>query len=79
MKIVNVTQFRRNLADHLANFRRGERLRITSRGRFVAALSAPSASSGEVEAVRARLRGSLLRYDGPLEPVIHPAEWDVNR
>ncbi|MBI2316885.1 MAG: hypothetical protein HYU75_07710, partial [Betaproteobacteria bacterium] len=33
----------------------------------------------KVEAARARLRGSVRRYDRPLDPVIDPAEWDANR
>ncbi len=30
-------------------------------------------------AARARLKGSVLRYDHPLDPVIAPAEWEMNR
>ena len=33
----------------------------------------------DVEAARARLRGSVLCYDRPTEPVIDPKEWDANR
>ncbi|MBI2961342.1 MAG: UbiD family decarboxylase [Betaproteobacteria bacterium] len=33
----------------------------------------------KVEAARARLHGSVRRYDRPLDPVIDPAEWDANR
>jgi hypothetical protein len=31
------------------------------------------------EAARARLRGSLVRYDSPLEPVLPTEEWEMNR
>ena len=29
------------------------------------------------KAARARLRGSVLRYERPTEPVINPREWDA--
>lgn len=31
------------------------------------------------EAARARLRGSLVRYEAPLEPALSPEEWESNR
>jgi hypothetical protein len=31
------------------------------------------------KAARKRLRGSVRRYERPLDPVIDPAEWDANR
>jgi hypothetical protein len=33
----------------------------------------------EIEAARARLRGSVRRFERPLEPVIEAAEWRMNR
>ena len=57
--------------------KRGQRVRVTSRGKVVAELAPPSASQEEVEAARTRLRGSVLKYDKPTEPVIDPGEWDV--
>ena len=42
-------------------------------------ITSPSALSDLAKAARARLRGSVLRYDMPLEPAIHPGEWEVNR
>jgi hypothetical protein len=33
----------------------------------------------EARAARARLRGSVVRYDQPLDPAVDPAEWQVNR
>ena len=79
MKDVKVTVLRQNLPEYLARVRRGERLRITSRGRVIAEIAPPSAGNDEVQAARARLRGSVRRYERPLAPVIDPDEWDVNR
>jgi antitoxin (DNA-binding transcriptional repressor) of toxin-antitoxin stability system len=78
MEEVTVTEFRQNLLEYLmAN--RGHRVRITWRGQLIAELSPPSASSTEANAARARLRHSVLRYDSPLESIIHPDEWKINR
>jgi antitoxin (DNA-binding transcriptional repressor) of toxin-antitoxin stability system len=59
--------------------RRGERLRVTSRGKVIAEITPPAAEKGQAQAARERLRGSVLRYERPLEPVIEPQEWEVNR
>lgn len=79
MNDVKVTELRQNLPEYLAKVRRGERVRVTSRGKVIAEIAPPSASRKEVEAARARLRDSLLRYDNPLEPALDPGEWDVNK
>lgn len=79
MADVKVTELRQHLPAYLARVRRGERLRITSRGKVVAEVVPPGASPSEAEAARARLRGSVLRYDDPLEPVIDPSEWEMNQ
>jgi prevent-host-death family protein len=79
MKDVNVTELRQNLPGYLARVRRGERIRVTSRGKVIAELAPPAASPDRVAAARARLRGSVRRYDRPLEPVFDPGEWDVYR
>lgn len=79
MKNVNVTELRQNLPDYLAKVKRGERLRITSRGKVIAEIVPPVATKEEIAAARRRLRGSVLRYDRPLDPVIDPDEWEVNR
>ena len=79
MKEVNVTELRQNLPGYLAKVRRGERIKVTSRGKVVAELAPPAASPASVEAARTRLRGSVRRYERPLEPMIDPGEWDVNR
>jgi len=59
--------------------RRGERLQVTARGKVIAEIVAPAAPAAEAQAVRTRLRGSVLRFDRPLDPVLDPAEWDMNR
>jgi len=79
MKDVKVTELRQNLPEYLAKIRRGERVRVTSRGKVIAEIAPPSASRKDVAAARARLRGSVLKYERPTEPVIDPREWDVNR
>jgi prevent-host-death family protein len=79
MEEVKVTELRQNLPEYLAKVKRGQRLRVTSRGKVVAELAPPSASRVAVEAARARLRGSVLKYDKPTEPVIDPGEWDANK
>jgi len=79
MKDVKVTELRQNLPAYLAKVRKGERVRVTSRGKVVAELVPPAPESDEVSAARARLRGSVLRFDRPTDPVIDPEEWDVNR
>lgn len=79
MKNVNVTELRQNLPAYLAKVKRGERLRITSRGKVIAELAPPVATKEEIAAARKLLRGSVLRYDNPTEPVIDPSEWEVNQ
>jgi len=79
MTEVNVTKLRQNLPAYLARVRRGERIKVTSRGTVIAELAPPAPSPGEVAAARARLRGSVRRYERPLEPVIDPAAWHLNR
>jgi antitoxin (DNA-binding transcriptional repressor) of toxin-antitoxin stability system len=59
--------------------RRGERLRVTTRGRAIAEIVPPSTGARESDAARARLRGSVLQVDRPTDPVLDPGEWDVNR
>jgi prevent-host-death family protein len=78
MKEVNVTQLRQNLPGYLAKVRRGDRIRVTSRGKVVAELAPPASSPDMVAAARARLRGSVQRYELPLEPMVDAGEWDMN-
>jgi prevent-host-death family protein len=79
MKNVKVTVLRQKLPQYLARVQRGERVRVTSRGRVIAELTPPSAAKDDAQAARQRLRGSVRRYERPLAPVIGAHEWDANR
>lgn len=79
MADVKVTELRQNLPEYLARARRGERLRITSRGKPIAEIAPPGTAPSAAAEARSRLRGSVLRYDRPLDPVIAPDEWEINR
>jgi prevent-host-death family protein len=57
MKDVKVTELRQNLLAYLARVRKGERLRVTSRGKVIAEI-APALGVG-IRAARERLRGSV--------------------
>ena len=79
MKDVKITELRQRLPEYMAKVRRGERVRVTSRGKVIAEISPPSATKGQAETARARLRNSVVRYVRPLDPVIDPKDWDANR
>jgi prevent-host-death family protein len=79
MKNVNVSELRQNLRAYLTRAGSGERIRVTSRGKTIAELAPPSRVHGAAEAARARLRGSVIRFDRPLDPVISDAESEMNR
>jgi prevent-host-death family protein len=78
-KEIKMTELRQNLPAYLARAQRGERFRVTSRGRVVAELTPPAATTAEIAEARERLRGSVLRYDRPLDPAFDPGEWDINK
>jgi prevent-host-death family protein len=77
MKEVNVTELREHLPSYLAAVKRGQRIVVTSRGRAVAELGPPRASSDEVTAARQLLRGSVVRYEDPLKPAFESSEWEA--
>ena len=79
MTHVNVTELRQNLPAYLAKARKGHHIRVTSRGQVIAELGPPSTPPDDAAAARARLRGSLVRFDDPFAPVIDPREWDMER
>ena len=79
MKEVKVTELRQNLPAYLAKVQRGERIKVTSRGKVVAELAPPASPPDMVAAARARLRGSVRRYVRPLASVVDANEWDMNR
>ena len=59
--------------------RYGERIRVTSRRVVIAELAPPAATARESALARKRLRGSVVRYDRPLEPALAPGEWVANQ
>ena len=79
MKDVRVSQLRQDLPAYLARVSRGERVRVTSRGRPIAEIVPPGAAGAEIEAARVRLRGSVRRFERPLEPILEAHEWHMNR
>lgn len=76
---VNITELRQNLPAYLKRVRQGERIRVTSRGQIVAELAPPTANTDEVALARKQLRGSVVRYDNPLEPAFSSEDWAVNQ
>lgn len=79
MSDVNVTDLRQNLPAYLERARRGERIRVTSRGEVIAEISPPKATQQEVEKIRSHLRGSVVHYELPLDPAYAPKEWSANQ
>ena len=79
MSDVNVTDLRQNLPAYLERARRGERIRITSRGEVIAEISPPKATQHEAETIRSQLRGSVVHYALPMDPADDPKEWSANQ
>jgi antitoxin (DNA-binding transcriptional repressor) of toxin-antitoxin stability system len=79
MTEVNITELRRQLPAYLARAASGERMRVTCRGRVVAELGPPTRSAQHAGQARARLAGSVLRFDAPFEPVLEPSRWGEGR
>ena len=79
MTDVNVTDLRQNLPAYLDRARRGERIRVTSRGAVIAEITGPKAAEEEAELIRRRLRRTVLRYDLPDEPAHALDEWTANQ
>jgi prevent-host-death family protein len=79
MADVSVTDLRQNLPAYLERARRGERIRVTSRGAVVAEITGPKATKEEAELIRRRLRRTVLQYDLPAEPAHAPEEWTVDQ
>jgi len=79
MNDVNVTELRQNLPEYLAQVAKGERIRVTHRGRVIAEISPPTPVEDVAAMARARLAGSLVKMLDPTEPVLAPDEWDMNR
>ena len=56
----------------------GEPVTITNRGRPVAVLS-PVRPEGEDRSIIGAMKGSVLSYDDPFLPALHPADWNAAR
>jgi antitoxin (DNA-binding transcriptional repressor) of toxin-antitoxin stability system len=79
MADVNVTDLRQNLPTYLERARRGEHIRVTSRGEVIAEISGPKASDDEAELIRRQLRGSVVHYESPMEPAHAQEEWAAHQ
>lgn len=79
MADVEFKNLRRNLPAYLARVQRGERFRVTSRGKPVAEIGPASAADQASRAARARLKGSIVKWDDPIAPAVDPIEWHLNR
>ena len=79
MAEVNVTELRQNLPSYLERARRGERIRVISRGAVIAEITCPKATEDEAAVLRKQLRGAVVHYESPTEPAHQPEEWSVNQ
>jgi antitoxin (DNA-binding transcriptional repressor) of toxin-antitoxin stability system len=79
MSDVKVTELRQNLPAYLERARRGELIRVTSRGEVIAEIAAPKATKGESEVIRKWLRGLVMNYESPEDPAHSEQEWAINR
>ncbi len=79
MNEVNVTDLRQNLPAYLERARRGERIRVTSRGAVIAEICGPKAAEEVAEAIRKGLRGAVVDCGSPTEPAHADGEWSVNQ
>ena len=79
MSDVNVTDLRENLPSYLERARRGERIRVTSRGEVIAEISAPKAKEEDAEVIRKQLRGMVQHYESPMGPAHAEEEWTASQ
>lgn len=79
MPDVNVTELRQNLPAYLAKVKAGQHIRVTSRGKVIAKLLPPGKEPEPAEIARSILRGSVVRYEQPLEATFAELDWDANR
>ncbi|MGH8291366.1 MAG: type II toxin-antitoxin system Phd/YefM family antitoxin [Steroidobacteraceae bacterium] len=76
---VNVTDLRQNLPSYLERARRGERIRVSSRGEVIAEISSPKVAEEVAGLIRRQLRGAVLHYESPTEPAHAQEEWAATR
>lgn len=79
MSGVNVTTLRQHLPEYLARVAQGRAVardvtRAGDRGNL-----SPYGTPDVADAARGRLKGSLLRYDQPFDPVLPAGDWNMNR
>lgn len=79
MPDVNVTDLRQNLPSYLDRARRGERIRVISRGAVIAEITGPKATEEDAEQIRKQLRGVVVQYEAPMEPAYQPEDWSVSQ
>ena len=56
----------------------GESVTVTRRGRPVAVVSLPP-STGPTQSFIGSMRGTVLKYDDPLEPAVPAEDWSALR
>jgi prevent-host-death family protein len=77
-KMIGATAFKTHCLRILDEIERtGESVTVTKRGRPFAQVN-PIAKQGRRSIIGA-LKGSVLKYEAPLDPAIDPQEWDANR
>jgi antitoxin (DNA-binding transcriptional repressor) of toxin-antitoxin stability system len=79
MADVNVTELRQRLPSYLERARRGERIRVFSRGAAIAEITGPKAPEEEAKLIRGRLRGTVMQYELPTEPAYATGEWSTDQ
>lgn len=78
-KVIGAAEFKAkclNLIDQMRND--DESIVITKRGKPVAVLS-PARETSRRKSIIGAMKGSVLRYDDPLSPVVEPEDWDAVR
>ncbi|WP_208722811.1 type II toxin-antitoxin system Phd/YefM family antitoxin [Rhizobium vallis] len=78
-KVVGATEFKAKCLSLIGQMRcDDEPIVITKRGKPVAVLS-PASDTSRRKSIIGAMKGSVLRYDDPLSPVVEPEDWDACR
>ena len=79
-KQVSAAEFKARCLQIIKEMNRdGGSVTITNRGRPVALLSPVPAEEGAPSAFIGMMRGTVLRYEEPFEPVASPSDWSALR
>lgn len=78
IKDVTIGELRRDLSALLDQVRGGVRIRVISKGTLIAEIASPTLRAEEIARVRLRLRGSVTRFERPIDEVVSAGEWEVN-